>query len=282
MAGIRAGWRGAIEFEGFVVNVALYSRVKKQRNESFRLIGPSGQPIQSNYPLDSGTGKEIKPEEVRRSVEVGSGKAKKYVPMTEEAIERINSGIKTEIAQADRYAPLESIDLALAIDRFVVRADDKVPGAAANVNVLWNGLRASGLAHVSQISPGGGHDAILVLYADEHDFRGVLLPFEAELYPVPPPEFERNDKAGELFRRVIDEEMVKPFDHAAYVSEYRARRQEAIDAVIAGADIKVEAPPEPVSQVPDLMAALQASVEALKDKPKPKAKRTRAKKTEAV
>jgi non-homologous end joining protein Ku len=255
MAGARAAWRGAIEVNGFAVNVALYSRVKKQRNESFRLIGPSGQPIKSNWPLDSATGEAFDPDLTRRAVEVGRGKDKVFVPMTEEAIEQINSGVKTEIARADRYVPVAEIDMALAIDRFVVRGDDKVPGSGSSVNVLWNGLRGS------------------ALYADEVDFRAVLLPFEAELYPVPAPEFERDDKAADLFQQVLGDELVGRFEHGHYVSEYRARRHAAIQAVIDGADIPEPEPVLVAGEVPDLMAVLTKAVE---EKQKPKAKRTRA------
>ena len=38
-------WRGAIELAGFPINIALYSRVRKARTDSFRMIGPSGKPI---------------------------------------------------------------------------------------------------------------------------------------------------------------------------------------------------------------------------------------------
>jgi non-homologous end joining protein Ku len=259
-------WRGAIEFAGFPVNIALYGRVKKQRNKSFRQIAPSGQPMQAGWPVDSATGERYDPELTRKGVEVEKNQ---FAIMTEEAIEQINGGVKTVIAEADQFAPLETIALDLAIDRFAVRPDDQVPGAEKAANIVWNGLRASGLAYVSQVSLGGGHDAILALWANDEGFWGALLPFVHELYDVPEFEFTEDEKAAGLFAQVVEaHHEPEPFAHSRYVSEYATRRQAAIDAVVAGEEIEVREL-EPVAEsAPDLMAALTAALAAGKKEPK--------------
>jgi non-homologous end joining protein Ku len=262
-------WRGAIEFAGFPVNVALYGRVRKQRNQSFRQIAPSGQPQKSAWPIDSATGEQFDPELTRKGVELGKDQ---WAVIPPEALEQINSGVKTTVAEPAGFAPLDSIALDLAIDRFAVRADDQVPGSAKAVNIVWNGLRASGLAYVSQVSLGGGHDAILVLYvADDDDFRGVLLPFVHELYGVPGHEFAEDEKAASLFAQVLEaQHEPAPFDHGAFVSEYATRRQAAISAVLAGETIEVRETVPAADEAPDLMAALSAALEAGKGAPKKK------------
>lgn len=266
-------WRGAIEFSGFPVNVALYSRVKKQRTESFRTIAPSGQPVKTQY-VDSATSEPFDSGLTRKGVEVAKGQ---FAILTEEAIEQISSGVKTTVAKPTEFVPIDSIDLSLAIERFAVRPDDKVPGSAQSVNIVWNGLRASQRAYMSQVSLRGGHDAILVVYADDRGMWAALLPFEAELYPVPTHEFEVDAKAEQLFMQVMgaqyDEIVQERFDHSTYESEYRARRQDAIDKIVAGVEVLEKTEQKPA--VPDLMAVLeQAASKAKKPAAKKPAKKT--------
>lgn len=262
-------WRGAIEFAGFPVNVALYSRVKKQRNESFRTIAPSGQPMKQGGPVDSKTGKPYDPAESRKGVEVGKGQ---FAILTEDAIEAINSGVKTKVAVAAQFPPVSEIDLSLALDRFAVRPDDTVPGAERSVNTIWNGLRSTGRAYVSQISVSGGMDSVLALWADDAGFWGALLPFTGELYPLPDFEFTADAKAEALFETVVgdDERLVDEFDHSAFTSEYKARRADAIAKAISGQKIEAAAPVEQKSTAPDLMAVLEAAASGAKPKAKAK------------
>jgi len=66
------------------------------------------------------------------------------------------------------------------------------------------------------------------------------------------------------------------FDPAAYKDEYRLRLIDAIQRKIAGEDIRIAPAAEPQSGVMDLMAALQASLDALQPAdplPKPKSRR---------
>lgn len=253
-------WRGAIEFAGFNVNVALYSRVKKARNQSFRNIAPDGQPVKQLV-VDS-KGKPVKADAIRKGYETSKDT---FAIMTPEALEQINSGVKTKVAALAGLAPRESIALDLAIDRFAVRPDEKVAGAESAANIMWNGLRDTGLAYTTQVSLSGGADAILALYADERGFWGALLPFEGELYEVPTHEFTTDAKASALFAQVVEQQHeVADFDHAAFKSEYSARRLAAIQSVIDGKPVEVTADAEPESTVPDLMAVLAKSVEQAK------------------
>jgi non-homologous end joining protein Ku len=171
----------------------------------------------------------------------GSRKAvkvgKEFVPMTEEALEQINAGTRTKLLKPEAFCPASSIAFDLAIDRFYVRPQKDVAGLFA-----------------------------------------ALLPFEEEVYPAPSFVFEENEHAGNLFAAMVEQEHeIEDFDHSAWESEYRARRQAAIDAVVAGAPVAVEPEPETKEVVPDLMAALMASV----SKNKPAAKKP-AKKKEKV
>jgi DNA end-binding protein Ku len=255
-------WKGALELEfqtdaGSVplsISIELYARVKKTRSESFKTLAPSGQPAETKR-IDPVSGEEFSGS--RKAVKVG----RDYVPMTEEALAQIDAGTKTRVLKPERFCPLDTIALELAIDRFYVRPQKEVAGADQSLNIVWNGLRATGLAWCTQMSIRGGHDSVLVLYAAESGLYAALLPFEDEVYPAPSFEFTKSEKAGKLFAAMVEQEHeTAPFDHTAWKSEYRARRQQAIEAVLAGAPAPE---PEPVvveQAMPDLMAALEASV----------------------
>lgn len=266
-------WRGAIEFAGFPVNIALYSRVKKQRTQSFRTIAPSGQPMAQGKPVDTGTGKTYASSESRKGVEVAKGQ---FAILTEEAIEQINSGVKTTVATPEQFVPVDTIDLSLAIDRYAVRPDDKAAGSDQSVNIIWNGLRATDKAYVTQVSLTGGHDAVLVIWADDRGMWAAMLPFVAELYDVPTHEFVENEQAAALFEQVLDgqyaEQTADAFEHEAFESEYIARREAAIAQVIEGVEVTVDAPAAQKSGAPDLMAVLAAVADTTTHKAKPKAK----------
>lgn len=257
-------WRGAIEFAGFPVNVALYQRVKKQRNQSFRNLAPSGQPVKSKS-FDPATDEEVPSDLIRKGVQIKGGKNPEFAVMSPEALEQIKSGVKTSVAAVDQFVAIEELDLSLAIDRFAVRPDDKVAGSDQSVNIIWNGLRSRDLAYVSKVSLSGGHDGLLVIYPDERGLWAAMLPFADELYEVPEYEFTENEQAADLFGQVVDQQYadkVGAWSHDAFESEYRTRRQAAIDAALAGEEIVVTATEDAKTNAPDLLSALAAAVDA--------------------
>jgi non-homologous end joining protein Ku len=261
-----ATWRGAIEFGGFPINVALYNRVRKQRVESFRTLAPNGQPIKQ-FNKDS-DGNEITTAECDKGVEVGKDK---YVALTPEAIEQITEGSKSEIVQPSRFVKTSELPFELAIDRYAVRADEKVAGASQSTNVLWNGLRKSGLAYVTQITVRGGScDAILAVYATDTDLLAVALPFENELYDVPSTEFTQDKTQAAMFERVVESMYkVEAFDHSAHHSEYMERRTKAIAEVLSGQPV-VKSKTATTQPKADIMSLLEAAVT---DAAKPKSRK---------
>lgn len=239
------------------VNVALHSRVKKQRNDSFKTIAPSGFPMRSGDPVDTHTDKPYDKALNRKGVEI-PGQKGAYAVLTPEAVEQINSGVKTTVAKAQQYVPRVEVDFALAIDRFSVVPDDKVPGSEQAVQVLFSGLHGNDLALVTQISPSGGMDGVLVVYAAGTRLWGALLPFEAELYPTPDVQFEVNSKAVKAFRKLTK---VQTFNHGKFTSEYKTRRKTVIDQVLAGVEVEAPVQEAPKDDTPDLMAALLEAAE---------------------
>lgn len=91
-----------------------------------------------------------------------------------------------------------------------------------------------------------------------------------------------NEKELEMAKTLV-EQLSEKFDASKYTDEYRIALSELIEQKIAGESIDiVNAPTAAKSNVIDLMAALQASIEATKPAPEPKKKRSSKKSKENV
>lgn len=263
-------WRGAIEFAGFPVNVALYSIVKPGKGAGFRQLSPAGNPIQQQL-VDSVTGEVVERANLQKGIEYTKGA---YRVMSPDALAQIDNGVKTEVAKPMQFVPAASIDWTTAIDTYEVQADD-VPGAHQSTNVIWNGLKASGLAYVTQVSMRGSLDRIMAIRADEWGLWAATLPYRDEFYANPPNGFMEDPDAASLFGQVVEQhygDMTGEFDREAYASEYNARRDAAIASVLNGETVEAPEAPKPQDEAPDLMALMQASLKAKKAPAKAKTK----------
>jgi DNA end-binding protein Ku len=74
------------------------------------------------------------------------------------------------------------------------------------------------------------------------------------------------------------ESLTTDFDPTKYHDTYRERVLDLIERKAEGEEITIEAAPEEPAKVPDLMAALEASLAATKKKPAAKTKTPTAKK----
>jgi non-homologous end joining protein Ku len=210
-----ATWRGAIEFTGFPVNIALHNRVKSRSGESFKMLAPNGQPVKQQY-VDS-DGNTIDYGECGRGIEVEKDKFK---ALSQEAIEQIKSGERSKLVEPLSFAPKHTLPLELAVASYAVTPDEKVDGSEKSCNVIWNGLRSTGLAYVTQVTvTAGSRDAILALWADDKGLWAAALPFGQELADTPVPAFTEDEQASQMFKLAVDKLYeVKPLDIDAYTS----------------------------------------------------------------
>jgi non-homologous end joining protein Ku len=249
-----ATWRGAIEFSGFPIHVALFTTTKSRSGESFKMLAPNGQPVHQAY-LDSDD-KPVAKENIGRGIEIAKDE---YQPLSADAIDRIQSGQKSTVLTAAGFAPLASIPFHLSSNNYYVVPDSKVAGSDKSANVIWNGLKAHGLAYVTQATlRGGSRDVILAIYATDQGLNAVAIPFIHELNDRPPADFTVDKKAAKLVGAAVGDQ-VGNFDAAELKSEYADRRQAVIDAVLNGDEVVSPVSPTLQEEVNDLMAVLEAS-----------------------
>jgi non-homologous end joining protein Ku len=272
-------WKGAIEFGDYPMHVSLHNRVKDRGSDSFKTLAPNGLPISSVY--EDSDGKKVARSDTKKGVKNGDG----FTALTAEAVATIQSIGKSTVLEPEALVFMDSLDLSISLKSYKVTHDEKVAGSAKPVNQLWNILLGAKLAYCTTITmKSGGRDAILVIYPREDGLYAASMPFAAELNQVPEGQFTADpaiQKKGKALAEAKHADLIDEFDHESFHSEYRERRDDAIDKVLRGEEVVVpEAVIPDAPDTGDLLAALEGAVEDAGAKAgKPKAKKPRAKKS---
>lgn len=256
----RASWSGALTLAGLPIHVRIYPRVKSRSGESFKRLAPTDQlPVKQQLVDTSGAVHEQ--AACLSGVEVGKGSYKALPP---EAIELIGSAERSSVLEPEQFCPLASVPLELTLTSYAMTPDEKVPGSDMGVKIVWNGLRKGELAYVTQITPrAGSRDSVLVIWGDADGLYANTLPFAAELQQVPEWDMVEDEQQAATFEAFVQAqyaEKIGAFDHSVFESGYKQRRAEAVQAALAGETIVVPEVETAKAAVPDLMAAMQASI----------------------
>lgn len=257
-----AAWRGAISLAGFNVSVAAFkTNVERYGGSGLRMLDPvHQQPVKQAY-VDV-EGKIVDRDQTLRGVEQAH---EKWLPLSPEAREAFDKASRSVVVSVHSYAKVDSIDPSIAMERYTIVPDGKVPGAESSVQTLWNGLRASNRAAIVEdwSARAGSKPSTLIIYATDEGLTGIVVPFDEEL-PKNLPSFTPvpNKTAAELFTKVILKGH-KPvaFSLAEHPDRQGQRRQQAIDMTLAGSKGQVLSVAVQETPVQDLMAALAASLE---------------------
>lgn len=258
----RATWTGALTFAGFPLPISIYT-LSNTKAESFKtLCKCCDQPIaQRNHCRMT----DDVVTDTQKGVEVSKGA---FSVLSPTAVEAITSSSKSISLEVERFCPLASVPLHLSAASYRVVEDAKAAGAAKPVAILWAALRSTQRALVCPWVPRAGTpDRILVIHAEDDGLIANVLPYLVELSDAPAGSAHTtavSDQERQMFEQAMGTlYTVADFDHSAYSSEYKVRRQAAIDAALAGTPMPASATPV-APAVPDLMAALSASLAAVK------------------
>jgi DNA end-binding protein Ku len=267
----RSSWSGAITFAGFPIHVRAHNLFKTTKAHSLKMLGPDKQPVRRVY-LDTNS-KEVEQAACGRGVEVGKGK---IVPLDDAVVEAIGKAERTGALEIGSFATRETVPLHLANSHYRITPDEKIPGAAKPCNILWNGLRATGLVLVTEwVMREGSRNQLVGIAVEDGQLVAHVLPYLSDLADVPDHEYEEDEAQAAMFGQfVATQYAVGDFDHAAHEDQYGKRRAELLANAVAGKPIEVEQTEAAPAEVPDLMAAMEASLaQAKKPKPKPAAKK---------
>jgi DNA end-binding protein Ku len=277
----RAIWSGSISFGLLNVPVRLYSAVAR-RGISLREIRQSDGARIRHRRVAEGTDEEVPYEKIIKAFEVTKGN---YVPLEKDEIEAL-APKKTRAIEVQDFVDLDEIDPIYFDSPYYLGPAD---GAEKAYSLLASALQKSGKVaiarfvfrnkeHLAAIRAGNGVLTLTTMrFADE-----VVPP--GELDDVIPEEKPKVGKREvEMAEKLIDS-LTRDFDPTAYRDEYREELMSLIERKAEGKEVVTPEAPEPeATSAPDLMAALEESIAAVKGKEDGKARKpAKAKKRKAA
>jgi DNA end-binding protein Ku len=273
----RAIWSGAISFGLVNVPVKLYSAVSRKTVRFHQLNGETGSRIAQKR-VDSGTGEEVAYENIVKGYELTKDR---YVLITPDELETLDPE-KSRSIDIEDFVDLADID-PVYYDHPYYLVPDK--GAAKAYGLLLNAMRESGRVAIARVVLRSKEQLVAI----RPDRDGELLMMETMIFAdevVPKDDLDGLPDASELqvsdrevkMAQQLIESLASDFEPERYKDEYREKVLELIERKAEGQEIT--APPEAPepTKVPDLMAALEASLAAMKpsdDDEKPKRKSTK-------
>src|SRR5215218_4001592 len=258
----RSMWSGAISFGLVNVPVKLYSAVNRKTVRFHQLNGKTGHRIAQKR-VDSATGDEVNYEDIVKGYELTK---ERYVVITPEELDSLDPE-KSRTIDIEDFVDLVDID-PVYYDHPYYLVPDK--GATKAYGLLLNAMEQSGKVAVARVvlrskehlvairpAPGNVLTMETMLFADE-----VVAPEELDDLPEGK-ELKASDRELTMAQQLIDS-LSSDFEPGKYRDEYREKVLELIERKASGEEIAVQPEaPEP-KKVPDLMAALEASLAAVK------------------
>jgi DNA end-binding protein Ku len=281
----RSIWRGAISFGLVNVPVKLYSAVSKKTVRFNQLHEADHGRIQLKR-FCAEEDQEVPYEEIVKGYEISPGR---YVVITPEELEALDPA-KTRTIDIEDFVDLEEIDPLFYEHPYYLAPDT---GAGKPYKLLLEALKETNkvaIAHVvirskeylTAIRAAGDVLTLeTMLFADE-------LIDPKDIDELPEEDVHATDREVDMARQLI-ESLATDFDPSKYRDTYRERVLDLIERKAEGQEVAMPAAPEEPTAVPDLMAALEASLNAAKSngarkapaKKRPAAKRSTTKKPRA-
>jgi DNA end-binding protein Ku len=261
----RAIWSGTISFGLLNVPVKLYSAVAR-RNIALREIRESDSARIKHRRVAEGTDEEVPYENIVKAYELSPGQ---YVPLSKDEMSAL-APEKTRAIDVQDFVDIEEIDPMYFDSPYYLGPAD---GAEKAYSLLAAAMENSGKAaiarfvfrnkeHLAAIRPAEG-----VLTLTTMRFHDEVVPAD-ELDVIPEKKQKVAKREREMAEQLIDS-LSTEFEPNQYRDEYREQLLALIEQKAEGKEIvapETEAPKE--TKAPDLMAALEESIAAVKDKGK--------------
>jgi DNA end-binding protein Ku len=267
----RAIWSGAISFGLVNIPVKLYSAVSRKTVRFHQIDAESGQRIRQQR-VNPASGDEIPYERIVKGYEISPDR---YVTITPEELEALEPQ-KTRTIDIEEFVDLEQID-PIYYDHPYYLVPDK--GAAKAYKLLLDAMAEADKVAIARVVIRSKENLVAL-----RSYNGAIT-METMLFPdevVNPDSIEEIAADGDVktTKRELDmakqliESLSGDFNASEYKDEYREAVLDMIERKAAGETITIEAPEPERQEVPDLMAALEASISASKSPPKKKPARS--------
>ena len=275
----RAIWSGSISFGLLNVPVKLYSAVAR-RGISLREIRESDGVRIRHRRVAEGTDEEVPFEKIVKAYEIAKDR---YIPLAKSELEAL-APEKSRAIEVKDFVDLEEIDPIYFDSPYYLGPAE---GAERAYSLLARAMEGSGKVaiarfvfrnkeHLAAVRPSEGVLTLTTMrFADE-----VVQPGELDdVLPAEAPKVAKREV--EMAEQLIDS-LTREFDPSTYRDEYREQLLAMIERKAAGEEIVAAPAEEPTpTKAPDLMAALEESIAAVKGKRGGKARKPAAKEKRA-
>ncbi len=276
----RAIWSGSISFGLLNVPVKLYSAVSKQ-NISFRELREGDGSRVRHKRVAEADGKEVPYEKIVKGYEFAPDQ---YVTLTRDELAELEPQ-RTRAIEIQDFVDLDDIDPIYFEQPYYLGPDKGAEKAYALLVQAMKDSRKVAVArfvlrnkeHLAAIRPMG--EVLTMATMRFHDEVVSPKDLDGEVFEEKPKKVDKREV--EMAKQLIDS-LSTSFNADKYRDEYREELLDLLERKAEGKEV-VSAPseePEP-TKAPDLMAALEESLAAVKSEPKAKPKAKPASKSKA-
>jgi DNA end-binding protein Ku len=258
----RSIWSGAISFGLVNVPVKLYSAVSRKTVRFHQLNAKTGNRIAQKR-VDPTSGDEVNYEDIVKGYELTK---ERYVVITPDELEALDPE-RSRTIDIEDFVDLEEID-PVYYDHPYYLVPDK--GAAKAYGLLLNAMRESDKVAIARVVLRSKEQLVAIRPAFDNVLMMETMIFADEV--VPPDDIDDLPEKKELkaserelkMAQQLIESLSSDFEPEKYKDEYREKVLELIERKASGEEIVVQPEAPQPKKVPDLMAALEASLAAVK------------------
>src|SRR5919202_5384722 len=267
-------WSGAISFGLVNVPGKLYSAVNRKTVRFNQLNKETGNRIQQKR-VDPDTGEEVPYEQIVKGYELTK---ERYVVITPEELDALDPE-RSRTIDIEDFVDLEEID-PVYYDHPYYLVPDK--GAAKAYGLLLGAMSEANKVAIARVVLRSKEQLVAIRPAGDVLMMETMI-FHDEVVPshdideLPEAqELKASDRELKMAQQLIDS-LSSEFEPERYHDEYREKVLELIESKAQGEEIVVQPEAPKAERVPDLMAALEASLAAVRggdgdgDKPQRKA-----------
>ncbi len=258
----RAIWSGAISFGLVNVPVKLYSATSPKTVRFHQLSSKTGARVRQKR-VDPSTGDEVPYEEIVKGYEISP---ERYVLIDPDELEALDPKA-TKTVDIEDFVDLEDID-PIYYDHSYYLAP--TAGGAKAYRLLVDAMRESGKVGIGRVVLRSKQQLCALRPTGEVLTLSTMLFGDEVLSPERLDELDAvgDSAASERELRMAEQliaSLSSDFDPSKYHDDYRERVLQLIERKAAGEEIAVEPEAEEPAAAPDLMAALEASLAAVRD-----------------
>jgi DNA end-binding protein Ku len=258
----RSIWSGAISFGLVNVPVKLYSAVSRKTVRFNQLSAKTGNRIQQKR-VDPETGDEVSYDEIVKGFELTKDR---YVVLTPEELDALDPE-RTRTIDIEDFVSLDEID-PVYYDHPYWLVPDK--GAAKAYGLLLEAMRDAGKVAIARVVL-RSKEALVAIRPTDNGLMMETMLFADEVVPADDiedlpeeQELKVSDRELKMARQLIDS-LTSDWEPTQYHDEYREKVLDLIERKAQGEEITVQPEAPQPAKVPDLMAALEASLAAVAD-----------------